>query len=176
MSAPSDSGCCRNGVANVLSTTTSAPRSWASAATASMSTHVSSGLVGVSSHTMRVSAGHAAASADRSVRSTALHGKPSGDHTFEMSRNVPPYASLPSTMRSPCDSSRSTLSSAASPLANAKPWRAPSSDATHVSSAARVGLPLREYSNPWWLPTPSWANVVLSVIGVTTAPDAWSGA
>ena len=57
MSAPSASGCCRYGVANVLSTTTSAPCSWATAATASMSMHVSSGLVGVSSHTIAVSAG-----------------------------------------------------------------------------------------------------------------------
>ena len=67
------------------------------------------------------------------------------------------------------------MSSAASPLANASPWRASSSDATHVSSAVRVGLPVREYSKPLWPPTPSWANVVLSEIGVTTAPVAGSG-
>ena len=78
-SAPSVSGCWRYGVANVLSTTTSAPRSWASCATASMSIHVSSGLVGVSSQTTRVSSGHAAASASTSVRSTADHSTPSGD-------------------------------------------------------------------------------------------------
>ena len=63
MSAPSVIGCCRYGVANVLSTTTSAPVAWATAATASMSTHVSSGLVGVSSQTMAVSSGHSSASA-----------------------------------------------------------------------------------------------------------------
>ena len=59
-------------------------------AIASMSKHVSSGLVGVSSHTIPVSAGQSAASASRSPRSTAAHGNPSGDHTFEISRNVPP--------------------------------------------------------------------------------------
>ena len=90
MSAPSVSGCCRYGVANVLSTTTSAPCAWAIAATASMSMHVSSGLVGVSSHTIAVSSGQSAASASTSVRSTAVHGKPSGCHTLAISRNVPP--------------------------------------------------------------------------------------
>ena len=46
---------------------------WARAATASMSMHVSSGLVGVSSHTMRVSAGQRRRRVE-SVRSTVLHG------------------------------------------------------------------------------------------------------
>ena len=59
-SAPRASGCCRAGVAKVLSTTTSAPRSWASAPTASMSTMRSHGLLGVSTHTMRVAGVHAA--------------------------------------------------------------------------------------------------------------------
>ena len=44
-------------MANVLSTTTSAPRAWASSHTASMSMQLSSGLVGVSSHTIAVSSG-----------------------------------------------------------------------------------------------------------------------
>ena len=70
---------------------------------------------------------------------------------------------------------RRMLSSAASPLANASPWRAASSEATQVSSAERVGLPEREYSKPLCPPTPSWANVVDSEIGVTTAPVAGSG-
>ena len=67
------------------------------------------------------------------------------------------------------------LSSAARPLANARPWSAPSSDATCASSAVRVGLPEREYSKPLCRPTPSWANVVDSEIGVTTAPVVGSG-
>ena len=54
MSAPSESGCCRYGVANVLSTTTSAPAACAASAAARMSTMFSSGFVGVSSQTMRV--------------------------------------------------------------------------------------------------------------------------
>ena len=67
------------------------------------------------------------------------------------------------------------LSSAARPDANDSPCRACSSDATWVSIAVRVGLPDREYSNPLWLPTPSWANVVDSEIGPTTAPVVGSG-
>ena len=39
----------------------------------------------------------------------------------------------------------------------------------------RVGLPVRAYSKPWCSPTPSCANVVASVIGVTTAPVRGSG-
>ena len=61
MSAPSSSGCCDSGEANVLSTTRMgvprrAPRCAraARAATAAMSISLSSGLAGVSSHTMRV--------------------------------------------------------------------------------------------------------------------------
>ena len=51
MSAPSASGCCRYGLANVLSTTTSAPAACARSAIAAMSTILSSGLDGVSSQT-----------------------------------------------------------------------------------------------------------------------------
>jgi hypothetical protein len=53
-SAPSESGCCRYGVAKVLSTTTMAPTACAAAAAAWMSTMLSSGFVGVSIHTIRV--------------------------------------------------------------------------------------------------------------------------
>src|SRR6056297_2284649 len=67
------------------------------------------------------------------------------------------------------------LSSAARPLAKARPCAASSSDATCASSAERVGLPEREYSKPLWPPTPSWANVVDNEIGVTTAPVVGSG-
>ena len=77
-------------MANVLSTTTSAPCSWATAATASMSMHVSSGFVGVSSHTIAVSAGQSRARASTSVRSTAVHCIPSGPQTRAIRRNVPP--------------------------------------------------------------------------------------
>ena len=50
-SAPSASGRCSAGVANVLSTTTRAPAAWAVAATAPMSTIFSIGFDGVSIQT-----------------------------------------------------------------------------------------------------------------------------
>ena len=53
-SAPSESGCCRYGVAKVLSTTTRAPTACAASAAARMSTRFSSGFVGDSSQTRRV--------------------------------------------------------------------------------------------------------------------------
>ena len=71
---------------------------------------------------------------------------------------------------------RRTASSAARPLANASPCRALSSDATHVSSASRVGLrAARVLVARGACPTASCANVVASVIGGTTAPVAASG-
>ena len=85
-------------------------------------------------------------SASRSVRSATVHSMPAGASTFDTRRNVPPYASSGMTTRWPGASSRSTASSAAMPLANAKPSIAPSSDARHSSYARRVGLPLRAYS------------------------------
>ena len=50
-------------------------------------------------------------------------------------------------------------SSAAIPLAKQNPNAAPSSDARHASSAARVGFPVRAYSYPLCRPIPSWAKV-----------------
>ena len=47
-SAPSASGCCRYGEANVLSTASMAPPEWAISASAPMSAIDSSGFVGVS--------------------------------------------------------------------------------------------------------------------------------
>ena len=87
-SAPSDSGCCRYGVANVLSTHTSAPRLWAISQIFSMSKQRSNGLVGVSSHTSLVSSGHSATRRSVSIRSTAVHV--SAVCTLAISRNVPP--------------------------------------------------------------------------------------
>ena len=55
MSAPRSSGFWRNGVANVLSTTSSAPAASAAAATAGMSTRFRSGFVGVSIQTRSAS-------------------------------------------------------------------------------------------------------------------------
>ena len=61
-----------------LLSTTSAPRAWATAATASMSKHASSGLVGVSSQTIAVSAGQSRRGRRRRCRSTAVHGSRAG--------------------------------------------------------------------------------------------------
>ena len=62
MSAPRSSGFWRYGVANVLSTTSRAPAARVAAATAAMSTRLSSGLVGVSIQTSRASPRSAAGS------------------------------------------------------------------------------------------------------------------
>ena len=75
-SAPRLIGCCRYGVAKVLSTTTRPPSSWTTAQTCSISMIVSSGFVGVSNHTMRVDAVQALRIDSGSVRSTALLFKP----------------------------------------------------------------------------------------------------
>ena len=89
-SAPSSSGRCRYGVANVLSTTQRALLSCAYSATAAMSTMASNGLVGDSTQTSRVVACHAAASAAGSSRSTASNCTPIGANTSCTSRHVPP--------------------------------------------------------------------------------------
>ena len=77
-------------MANVLSTTTRAPRSCASALTRVMSTIVSAGLVGVSTHTNAVPSGQSRSSASTSVRSATVHSMPAGASTFDTSRKVPP--------------------------------------------------------------------------------------
>ena len=111
-----------------------------------MSTIVSAGLVGVSTHTSAVPSGQSSSSASRSVRSATVHTMPAGASTFDTRRNVPPYASSGMITCWPGSSMRSTASSAAMPLANANPCVAPSSDARHSSYARRVGLALRAYS------------------------------
>ena len=144
-SAPSSRGRWRNGVANVLSTTHHAFRWWAKVATAAMSAMASIGLVGVSTHTRRVSSRHARSSAPGSARSAAVNASPAPSY-MRARRWVPPYASLGSTTWSPGRSRRSSASSAAMPDAKASPWPALSSDARQRSSAVRVGLAVREYS------------------------------
>ena len=90
MSAPSCSGRCRTGVANVLSTTTSAPAACATEATASMSTIFSSGFDGVSIQTTRVSSRIDARTVCGSVRSHAVCVIPQVANTLSSSRWVPP--------------------------------------------------------------------------------------
>ncbi len=74
---------------------------------------------------------------------------------------MPPYASSGTTKWLPGDAMvRSSVSSAASPLAKANPCFPPSSAAMHSSSAVRVGFAEREYSYPpRGTPTPSWMKV-----------------
>ena len=89
-SAPSASGRCSAGVANVLSTTTVAPASCATAATAAMSTIFSSGFDGVSIQTNRVSSRSAPRTASGSPMSTVVQVRPHGPSTFVSRRYVPP--------------------------------------------------------------------------------------
>src|SRR5438552_4061906 len=174
-SAPRCSGCCRYGVANVLSTQTNAPWLCATSLTASMSTKRSSGLVGDSSHTIRVCGVIAFSTASTSEASTGLNVKPKRFSTLSKSRNVPPYTSSMYTTWSPGLSSRVSVLSAPIPEEKARQCFAPSRAARHSSSALRVGLPVREYSKPWCLPTPCCANVVAMWMGWTTAPVTGSG-
>src|SRR6266704_3192961 len=174
-SAPRCSGCCRYGVANVLSTHTIAPWLCATSLTASMSTTRSNGLVGDSSHTSRVDGVIAFSTASRSVASTAVKVIPNRFITLSNSRNVPPYTSSMYTTWSSGLRSSIIVDSAPSPDANARQCFASSSAARFSSSADRVGLPLREYSKPRCLPTPCCAKVVARWIGCTTAPVAGSG-
>ena len=81
-SAPSASGCWRYGLANVLSTATSAPRAWATSASAAMSKTRSSGFVGVSTQTSVVASRRwPRRAASRSVRSTKVNATPNGSWT-----------------------------------------------------------------------------------------------
>ena len=68
MSAPKESGCCRNGVAKVLSTTVSAPASRATSAADRMSAILSNGLVGVSIQTRPTGPRSRTASGDSAAR------------------------------------------------------------------------------------------------------------
>ena len=107
----------------------------------------SSGLVGVSTQTILVSVRIAARTASTSDTRAAVHCRPQRSATLAKRRYVPPYASSGMTTWSPgLQTVRSSVSSAARPLAKARPRRPPSSAARHSWSASRVGLAVREYS------------------------------
>ena len=119
-------------------------------------------MVGVSIQTPVVTPGVMAAStAARSASGAGSAVTPQRSCTLENSRKVPPYASEGTTKWLPGEAMvRSSVSSAARPLAKAKPCRPPSRAAMHSSSAVRVGLADREYSYPPRTPpTPSWMKV-----------------
>ena len=123
-SAPRVSGCWRYGEAKVLSTTSSAPASWATAASASMSPMLSSGLVGVSTQTSLVSPGRIAAR-------TASTSDTGAGGVREAPRLARPWRTAGRCRRTRRRGSprgrrartapRSRVCSAARPLANAKP-------------------------------------------------------
>src|SRR2546428_11064223 len=140
-----------------------------------MSTTRSGGWVGDSSHTMRVCDVIAFSTASTSEASTGLKVRPNRFNTLSNSRNVPPYTSSMYTTWSPGLSSSVSVLSAPIPEEKARQCFAPSRAARHSSSALRVGLLVREYSKPWCLPTPCWANVVAMWMGWTTAPVTGSG-
>lgn len=113
-----------------------------------MSATFSSGLVGVSSQTTLVLPGRIAARiASGCVTAAGVISTPQAPSTLANSRKVPPYASSGNTTWSPgTQSERIRVSSAARPLAKAKPRVPASIAARHSSSAVRVGLADREYS------------------------------
>ena len=89
--------------------------------------------------------------------STNVNSMFSGRKTVSKMRQVPPYTSSDDTTWSPGFSVWIRVVVAAQPEEKQIPWRAPSRDARQVSSAVRVGFPVREYSYPRCPPTPSWA-------------------
>ena len=126
-----------------------------------MSMHVSSGLVGVSSHTIAVSSGQSPArrvevgEVDRA--STASRAAPTPWRSGGTCRRRRRCRAAPAR---PARARRSTLSSAARPLAKARPWRRPPARPRTPRARRGSGCPTREYSKPLCPPTPSWANVV----------------
>src|SRR2546423_2589911 len=96
-------------------------------------------------------------------------------NTLSTRRNVPPYRSSLSTTWSPDESRWSTASVAARPLAKASACFPFSSAARQPCSASRVGLRVREYSNPLCSPGPDCAYVEVRYTGVITAPVVGSG-
>ncbi len=90
MSAPNCSGCCRYGEANVLSTTSFAPAACAPSEIAAMSPTLSSGFVGVSTHTSLVFGRIAARTASTSDTAAGVYSIPHCVKTLSISRNVPP--------------------------------------------------------------------------------------
>ena len=129
-----------------------------------MSAIDSNGLVGVSTQMSRVLCVIALFTSSRLVRAAGVWEMPHWENTLSIRRKVPPYASSGMTTWSPGRSiARSAQSVAAMPELNARPNAPPSTAARDVSSAARVGLPVRAYSKPPRRPpTPSWANVELA--------------
>ena len=178
-SAPSASGCCRYGEANVLSTTSSASASWASSASAAMS-EIAEQRVGrrLAPHQPWSSGRIAARTASRSPqRHRRCSRPPSGPAPRRTAGSVPPYASSGISTWSPGAAERAEQAVLGrQPGGERQPAAPPSRAARHCSRAVRVGLADRLYSYPPRSPpTPSCLYVDVAWIGTLTAPVAGSG-
>ena len=138
-SAPSSSGRCSSGVANVLSTATIAPCACAARAIAAMSATSSAGLVGDSNHTIAASA-HASATAAVSVMSTnTAFARPCSSRSASAA-TVPVYECRGATIVPPGSTRSNTAAMAAMPDAN-DTQRPPSSAPRVSSNAVHDGFP-----------------------------------
>ena len=144
---------------NVLSTMAMAPCSWATAVAATRSVTSSSGFAGLSRRNALVLSVTAASKSCGRSPSTTRYVMPKLEKTWSSTRYVPPYTLRESTISSPAEKSESTAVMAAIPEAKAKPLVPPSSSAMSRSRAARVGLPVREYSHSGLPPTPCCRKV-----------------
>ncbi len=142
MSAPSSSGRWNIGVAKTLSTTTRAPASCASVATASMSTSSSIGLEGVSRNTACAPSASASRHWSRSAPSTKRQSIPKRGRISPTMILQEPNSARQATTRSPAVSwQASAAKTAAMPLAVPRQASAPSSRARRSSNTPTVGLP-----------------------------------
>ena len=145
-SAPNSIGRWMYGLAKVLSTTSR--RSWrcASAAAAARSVRRMTGLVGVSTNSMRVAEVIACSTSSRFAVSTYEKEMAARVSTLSKSRNVPPYVLSETMTWSPALSIVAIAPIAAMPDAKANPALPPSIAAMLRSSAKRVGFCVRAYS------------------------------
>ena len=175
---------------NVLSTASRHPAACVARAAAAISEILSVGLVGVSSHTSFArppAAAKAFSSSPATVKSMNTNSRPyCGPAMRRKYLCVPPYTSSMQMMTSPALHVACKIATVAdNPEPNATQCVARSTAATARSNAARVGFPVRAYSNPFPYefaaslpintPGEDWANVVASEIGTATAPVTASG-
>ena len=138
-SAPSVSGRCARGVANVLSTTTNAPAARPATHSTGRSATSSSGFVGDSSHSTWAPAA-AAIIAPVSVTSTGMTTQRPFASSAASSARTPAYESVGTTIFDPVGSVSSTAAHAPMPDENATalpPSRAPRTS----SKACQVAVP-----------------------------------
>ena len=178
MSAPSASGCCRYGVANVLSTTSSAPRSCATLGDrGDVDDRRAAGWSASRSTPSRCRPPRARRARRGRVRSTASNAQARAARAPARRAGTCRRTRRRAGRRGrPGRAARSTASSAASPLANAKPSAAPSSDgeARLERGARRVARAARTRSRGARRPRPARTSTP-GGSAATTAPVAGSG-